>query len=292
MKSEIVMTYRMASKLNLCKGTDKGFTLIELLVVISVIAVLMALLIPGLGKARDQAKSILCSSNLRQFGIMYELYAQAHDQSLPGGWNSGKMWMVDLLPYYKGEGDIRLCPKAKIFLHTVANNAPGVFTAWGIYGNQSYFNGYVPLWGEPNMYGSYGVNGWAHDPPDKGVPDTYDIPVTPVDLRPYFWRKTISVKQPANVPLMGDAMWDGTTPEADDTPPSTPIPPQGGEDWVFDTSDMAKFLVPRHNGRVNMLFIDKSVRKVGLKELWSLKWHAKWKEKRIQWPSWIEGYPK
>ena len=288
------MTVRMIPKLNLCKAPDKGFTLIELLVVISVIAILMALLLPGLGKAKDQAKSIQCASNLRQFGIMYEMYAQAHGENLPGGWNSGRMWIIDLMPYYKGAGEIRFCPKAKKLLQMVAANAPGVLTAWGIYGNPNFFGGTIPDWAEPNTYGSYGVNGWAHNPPDKGLPEgspyTYDI--AEVD-RPKYWRNILNVRHPATVPLMADAMWDGTTPDTGDQPPPNPIPLEGGEAWVFNTSDMAKFCLPRHSGKVNMLFIDKSTRKVGLKELWTLRWHAQWKEKRINWKKyeWIEQYP-
>ena len=45
----------------------KGFTLIELLVVISIIAVLMAILIPALTQVKEQARTIICKSNLRQY---------------------------------------------------------------------------------------------------------------------------------------------------------------------------------------------------------------------------------
>lgn len=53
-----------------------GFTLVELLVVISIIALLLAMLLPGLSKAREAAKSIKCQSNLRQVGLMQNLYLQ------------------------------------------------------------------------------------------------------------------------------------------------------------------------------------------------------------------------
>lgn len=52
----------------------KGFTLIELLVVIATIALLMGILLPVLGKARDQGRTIACRSNLKQYGIGLRMY--------------------------------------------------------------------------------------------------------------------------------------------------------------------------------------------------------------------------
>ena len=62
-----------------------GFTLIELLVVISVIAVLMAILLPSLNRAREQGKRVVCRSNLKQLGIAWYTYAQDNDGKLVNG---------------------------------------------------------------------------------------------------------------------------------------------------------------------------------------------------------------
>jgi len=64
---------------------NKAFTLIQLLVVIAIIAVLMGILMPVLGKARKQAWGVVCKSNLRQIGLAAEFYADAYDGFVPRG---------------------------------------------------------------------------------------------------------------------------------------------------------------------------------------------------------------
>jgi prepilin-type N-terminal cleavage/methylation domain-containing protein/prepilin-type processing-associated H-X9-DG protein len=61
----------------------KGFTLIELLVVIAIIAILAAILLPALARAREAARRASCQSNLKQFGVIFKMYAGENDDLFP-----------------------------------------------------------------------------------------------------------------------------------------------------------------------------------------------------------------
>lgn len=66
-----------------CRDATKprAFTLIELLVVVSIIALLVSILLPSLGKARESAKAVVCKTQLRQFGIALSMYAEDNNNS-------------------------------------------------------------------------------------------------------------------------------------------------------------------------------------------------------------------
>jgi prepilin-type N-terminal cleavage/methylation domain-containing protein/prepilin-type processing-associated H-X9-DG protein len=282
-------------------GKKSAFTLIELLVVIAIIALLMALLLPSLQRARKQAKAAVCLSHLKQWGTTFALFLEDKDGRLPraGMLNEDRFDIIfsflrgirigeDIDPSRPGRYDpvrtdkIACCPMAakpgglgsftkrhgtEIY---VAGTMGSTFTAWEMT---------IP---PPAFRMSYGLN-------DNLFTPFYDL--SAVHGMPPAYTYVFTSRGQDNVPLLFDStqptcslMFDGQPPPMQDRPGDS-----GGA-----------VCINRHDGTINVLFLDSSVRKLGLKGLWTLKWRrdfntsGPWTKaggvKLDDWPKWMRDF--
>lgn len=268
---------------------NKGFTLIELLVVIAIIAVLMAILMPALQRVKQQARTTACLANLKQWALMFAMYTDDNDGKFFSGqyggvWTgSGQFWRLTMGPYSKDD-KTWLCPQA------TKNRGYGN-TGGGGRMPQSWDEAWVVdngTGGDPDV-GSYGLNGWIMNPP-AGTNAVYGR--SPASDH---WR-TNNIQGANNIPVFTGSWWVDSWPRHGDAPP------QAGERPVDtpNTNEMDRVCVDRHGGFVNCLMMDWTVKKTGLKELWTLKWNRSFNTNgpwtragNVQfdaWPEWMRPF--
>ena len=259
----------------------KGFTLIELLVVIAIIALLMAILMPALQRVKRQARVVACQSNLHQWSLCFEMYMNDNDGLFSEDeLNRNGFWQCVLRPYYTDVGEMRCCPEAtkpRVPSGGGGGASGSTFIAWGVFSSSAL------AWAEDGDYGSYGLNGWLY----SGRPFT--------GSKEDYWMGHNNVPNPSNVPLLLDCLW------IDGWPNPNNAPAREGDGLTYgDVSFLGRFCINRHNGFVNSAFMDSSVRKIGLKELWTLKWHRRfdtagdWTTAGLaqpgDWPAWMRSF--
>lgn len=241
----------------------RGFTLIELLVVISIIALLLAILMPALSMVKEKAKSLLCRSNLRQISLAFVMYAMNNDdKSMEFTHDPGKYWFHEIAPFL-GDGDfkkltaagieaqmkISLCPSAPKLLDESAAFA---------YGDMNH------TWHFMNTSGSYGLNLWFLPEGTAAAGFAPGLPGFDMNV----FRKIAEAK--SDTPLVADSVWVGSWPyEDNDVPPDLTKGFTGHAVARF----MGRFCIDRHNMKVNVGFIDGHSEGIKLEDLWALRWH-------------------
>jgi prepilin-type N-terminal cleavage/methylation domain-containing protein/prepilin-type processing-associated H-X9-DG protein len=271
----------------------RAFTLIELLVVIAIIALLMSILMPALSKAKDQAKTVVCQSNLYQWSIIWKMYSGEHAGCFPTGLTDWLDAVVDGDFVQAGAGPglytagpeipapevprsaearyekLLICPSAaRPAMSAAVEQRGGKFNAW-------------VRDGEDRTYvGSYGINHYLTSSAAGGRTDKE------------LWR-SLHIKGASYVPLMLDAAGPGHTPTHEDEPPDL-----DGQIYFSDPKnidEIRSFCISRHNGYVDCLFADFHVEKVSLKRLWLLHWHRDWpiptSHPLPEWPAWMQPLP-
>jgi len=263
-----------------------GFTLIELLVVIAIIGLLVAILLPALSRVRKQARAVACRANLRQWGVALHMYTNANDGKLPlidyvsgidatpkAGWYE-PMWRPGDF------NEIVLCPMAS--RPAEQGWSGGTFAAWQHGGVVQLTDGSGD-WKRWHLMGSYGSNRFVGGPLHEAarwdtvvMKGTQDVPFVFDCVVPYF-----STPDPWCDHL-------GLPPEREGLKDTT------GYNPAYEVC------INRHDAGINMVFLDGAARKVGLKELWTLRWYRlydtnnRWTRrggvKPEDWPEWMRGF--
>jgi prepilin-type N-terminal cleavage/methylation domain-containing protein len=261
---------------------NKAFTLIELLVVIAIIALLMGILMPALSRVKKEAQNITCRAHLKSWGLCFKLYTDDYEGKFNPGWGVGEtaLWMNALKSYYKNEDGMLRCPTAKI----VVSNPQD----WGTF--KSWERTIATASGSSHTFvSSYGINSWTnYMTSDRGARRVE-----------WFWKTANDAGGlQNNVPVFGDSTWHDGWPMEADYPPLDMDAFGTGDKGT--SNEMQHYCIDRHFGKVNFTFMDWSVRAVGLKELWTLKWHREFNTKGpwtraggvqpSDWPQWMSTY--
>jgi prepilin-type processing-associated H-X9-DG protein len=175
----------------------------------------------------------------------------------------------------------------------VSSSISNISSAWGIhYTARVAYEGRIYYMTPNGIAGSYGLNGYVIPIPEKRSPSTANTYEGGVPAM-CGWRNLLDVPEASQVPMFLDALRFDVWPLEWQWPAAEELAAWGD-------NHMARCCINRHDGAVNCLFVDGSVRKVGLKELWTLRWHRSFNTdgpwttaggvQPENWPEWMRSF--
>ncbi|HVT81861.1 MAG TPA: prepilin-type N-terminal cleavage/methylation domain-containing protein, partial [Phycisphaerae bacterium] len=258
----------------------RAFTLIELLVVVSIIAVLIAILIPSISKARKLARTSVCLTNERYLVMSYRLYytdqgvvlhstghgnAGAWDYQLLGAGAGrkpdGSIGEMSYGEYYTKNGrggnldKARWCPESTTDRRSSSERSVGnASLCWDCR---------VGLGG--GSTGSYAMNNWVY------TPDSFTASSVPGHFPQYFY-SIKNAKSESVIPVFVDAAWHDIIPTESDLPSVN----LGNAEGRPNETNLCDAVLDRHLRAVNVSFWDAHVETVKLANLPLINWHVGW----------------
>jgi len=229
---------------------------------------------------RMRAKEAVCLENLRRWGGIWQIYTDNNS----GNFIRTVYWADEegLLVLYGGKKKSEVAKpgmsESEIHQALFEANKLHFCPLAARTREQGEERRVFQAWEEWDATGSYGINAWVTQCTGGGRGWEY------------LW-KTPYVKTASEVPMVLDCLdYQNTAPYHRDEPPQYEGEPQP----PGNINEIKRVVINRHgSGAVNGAFMDFSARKVGLKELWELRWHRQWNaenEPAPEWPEWMKDF--